>query len=240
MQGKNSLLWFNCIPTEEIKMEQSCLFTGVEGAEEAQKAYEALKTPDKRIHFEVPTYIKFYSIYQYDGLKFREMLNAWLETPEGENRTLETLQKKQNEILDACYKRDESGNKLRDSDEKHIFRYCELNYEPKNDGDKNRARFRKAGIHERLYQVLQQRGVISLLNIQERVGHTIAPNSIELRCYERRGLMIHPDEKQVEIKNTWDLPLGTRIKIHLTLLRLLNNGYEIEDAIKIALQSRED
>ena len=53
-------------------------------------------------------------------------------------------------------------------------------------------------------------------------------------------LAVRNAKKQVEIKNTWDLPLGTRIKIHLTLLRLLNNGYEIEDAIKIALQSKED
>jgi hypothetical protein len=74
----------------------------------------------------VPNYLNFYSLYQYDRNKFRELLRDWLKTDEGKNRTLETLQAKQNEILEECYIRDKYGNKLRDSDEKHIFRYQTL------------------------------------------------------------------------------------------------------------------
>lgn len=80
----------------------------------------------KRIRYDVPNYLNFYSLYQYDRNKFRELLRKWLKTDEGKNRTLKTLQAKQDEILEQCYIRDENGNKLRDSDEKHIFRYRTL------------------------------------------------------------------------------------------------------------------
>lgn len=102
------------------------LFTGVEGFEEHEKAYLSIKP--KRIHYDTPTYLKFYTIYQYDRIKFRELMNAWLETEEGkdENRTLFILDKKQKEILEICYIRDKEGEKLRDCDENHIFRYKTL------------------------------------------------------------------------------------------------------------------
>lgn len=77
----------------------------------------------KRIRYDVPNYLNFYSLYQYDRDKFRQLLREWLKTDEGKNRTLETLQAKQDEILEQCYIRDENGHKLRDSDEKHIYRY---------------------------------------------------------------------------------------------------------------------
>lgn len=80
----------------------------------------------KRIRYKIPTYIKFYSIYQYDRLMFRELLNEWLRSKEGINRTPETLKKEQRRILDICYVRDEKGKPLRDCDEKHIYRYATL------------------------------------------------------------------------------------------------------------------
>lgn len=80
----------------------------------------------KRIRYDVPNYLNFYSLYQYDRDKFRELLREWLQTDEGKNRTLETLQAKQDEILEECFIRDMRGNKLKDSDEKHIYRYRTL------------------------------------------------------------------------------------------------------------------
>ena len=100
---------------------------------------EAEKVEDNtRIRYEIPTYIKFYTLYQYDREKFTKLLKIWLETDEGKNRTLKTLEAKQNEILELCYTRDNNGNKLRDSDEQYvkwikpltkihqlIYNYCE-------------------------------------------------------------------------------------------------------------------
>jgi hypothetical protein len=80
----------------------------------------------KRIRYKVPKCLNFYTLYQYDRNKFRELLREWLKTPDGMNRTLETLEKKQNEILEECFILDEHGNKLRDSDQTHIYRYQTL------------------------------------------------------------------------------------------------------------------
>lgn len=182
-------------------------------AEEKKRIIEE----SKRVHYEVPTYEKFYSIYRYDDAKFRELLNKWLLTEEGENRTYKSLREKQEEILEECYIRDEFGRK-KDGDEKHIFRYSALNYEPKYNAKDYRA---KAGLYQRIYEELQYRKLISLLTVQERTGHTYAPAYVETKCYEFDNLMIHPDEKQAEIKGTWQLPLGQRVKIHLRLLRFL-------------------
>lgn len=94
--------------------------------EEKQQLAEQLKYPTKRIRYAVPNYLNFYTLYQYDRTKFRELLREWLKTPDGINRTVETLQAKQDEILELCFIRDENGNKLRDSDERHIYRYYTL------------------------------------------------------------------------------------------------------------------
>ena len=80
----------------------------------------------KRIRYDVPKRLNFYTLYQYDRDKFRKLLEEWLKTDEGKNRTLETLRAKQDEILEQCFIRDENDHKLRDSDEKHIYRYITL------------------------------------------------------------------------------------------------------------------
>ena len=70
----------------------------------------------KRVRYKVPTYKKFYSIWQYDRLKFRELLNEYLKNK------LSSPFKNQWDILDVCYIRDGNGKKMRDCDEAHIFR----------------------------------------------------------------------------------------------------------------------
>jgi hypothetical protein len=87
-----------------------------------EKDTAEVKPPKKRIRYAVPTYIKFYSLYQYDRLLFTKLMKEWLQTPEGINRTYQDLINKQNEILEKCYKRDKDGKKLKDSDEPHIYR----------------------------------------------------------------------------------------------------------------------
>lgn len=77
---------------------------------------------DKRNRPPVPTYIKFYSVDKYDRHKFRLLLNKWLKTEEGKNRTIATLKQKQIEILRECYEFDEQGKIFKNSDEKHIYR----------------------------------------------------------------------------------------------------------------------
>lgn len=71
-----------------------------------------------------PDYIKFYTIYQYDRNKFKNILrNEVKKNPPKNDDEFKELQKK---ILEQCYIRDEKGKKKRDTDEKHIFRYMAL------------------------------------------------------------------------------------------------------------------
>lgn len=102
------------------------LFSNVQGFEELEKEYKKIREKPERIRYEIPTYEKFYSIYQYDRLKFRELMNAWLKTKEGKERTLESLRKAQEGILEQCYILDENGKRKRDCDEVHIFRISAL------------------------------------------------------------------------------------------------------------------
>ena len=167
------------------------LFTGRKGFE----VYENKKPPNKRVRYLVPTYIKFYSVFQYDREKFRKLLNEWLSTEDGQKRTYETLKKKQNEILKCCYVKDFSKRPLRDSDENHIFRIGALQK-----------------IHEKIYNL-------------------IGVDLFRVETYEKDGLLVHPDEQQAEVKDTWQMPIKDRVIIHLRLLRLLRKGLSIKEAI---------
>ena len=129
----------------------------------------ALSAVKKRIRYLVPTYIKFYTVYQYDRIKFTTLLKEWLKTDEGKNRTLKTLKQKQDEVLEKCWLRDERGNRLRDSDENHIYRVKTLH---------------------RLYELIYNRLNINVFEQFERkdLEYTFAP-----------GLTVWGEEKQAEI-----------------------------------------
>ena len=47
---------------------------------------------------------------------------------------------------------------------------------------------------------------------------------------EIHNIVFHPDEKQAEIKNSWQLPLRKRLKLHIRLLWLLND-YNIAESM---------
>lgn len=167
-----------------------------------------------RIRYEVPTYIKFYTIYQYDREKFTKLLKIWLETDEGKNRTLDTLKAKQDEILEHCYKRDENGNKLRDSDENHIFRYPTL-----------------AKIYKLIYN---QIGANPFNTFYEQDGLIVSRDVYTKEDYTYQG-KIYKGQKFVNvsasIKGTDNLPIKQRVIIHIRLLRLLRKGLSIKEAL---------
>lgn len=185
-------------------MEQRSIFDEL-GENEEQEAKEAYKSllQTGRIRYEIPTYLKFYTVFQYDRLKFRAELNKWLKTPEGINRTVATLEKKQREILENCFIRDKEGNKLRDSDEPYVL-----------------SEYRLQRIHELIYEILVSKGIISLFSIQKRLAHMMN-EKIPEKPYILKGLMIYPEEKQAEIYGSWELPLKDRILVHLKLLKKL-------------------
>ena len=167
-----------------------------------------------RIRYEVPTYIKFYSIYQYDREKFTKLLKIWLETDEGKNRTLETLKAKQSEILELCYKRDENGNKLRDSDEQYVKWVKPL-----------------TTIYELIYN---QIGANPFIDNYEQDGLRVIRDIYTEEEYEYQG-KTYKGQKFVNvsasIKGTDNLPIKQRVIIHIRLLRLLRKGLSIKEAL---------
>lgn len=150
----------------------------------------------KRIRFKVPTYKKFYSIWQYDRQKFRELLNIHLKSP------MTSPFKNQQEIIDVCYIRDKKGLKLRDCDEKHIFR---------------------AGVLQRVYEkIFDYTGVMFIEN----------PGAYEsFKVIKENGLNIYPAEGQAEIEGTWQESIEERLRLHIKLLRLLREGFSVEEAV---------
>ena len=169
---------------------------------------------NKRVRYEVPTYIKFYSLYQYDRDKFTKLLKIWLDTDEGKNRTIETLKAKQDEILELCYIRDEKGNPLKDSDERHIYRIKTL-----------------AKIYQAIYN---QIGANPFNNDYIKDGLRIVREIYTDEEYEYRG-KIYKGQKFVNetasIVNSDSWSIKKRIIIHTRLLRLLRKGLSIREAL---------
>lgn len=158
-----------------------------------------------------PDYIKFYTIYQYDRNKFKNILrNEVKKNPPKNDDEFKELQKK---ILEQCYIRDEKGKKKRDTDEKHIFRYMALEK-----------------ILESLFIKLGPRASDNVCSCFFECGAGAKDKIDEILAKHYDGdvgrspsgaleIILYPDEKQAEIKGSWKLPVSERVKIHIRLLR---------------------
>ena len=168
---------------------------------------------DPRYHFKNRTYEKFYSVKRYDREKFRRYLNYKLDGYKCIKRLTQC------EIVKLCYLKDEYGNNLYYGDEKSIFRYRSLHYEKKEDDLENGQLSlwdidlkKKQGIHEILYKKC---------DISPKNKHDII---------EIHNIVLHPDEKQAEIKNSWQLPVKKRVRLHIRLIWLLND-YNLKESM---------
>lgn len=150
--------------------------------------FKGLKIKKKRIRYKIPTYNRFYSIWQYNRDKFRYLIN---ERKHGQNSLTQA------EILEQCFIR-ENGKKLRDSDEKHIFRIGVLHR-----------------IHTEIYNKIEVD-----INTDNTLFYLILlillSRQIELKI---ENLNIFVDEEQAEIINSWLLPIKDRVKLHIDYLR---------------------
>ncbi len=150
----------------------------------------------KRVRYKTPTYKKFYSIWQYDRDKFRQYLNWQLKGYKC------VIPKTQKEIIDICYIKDNKGLKLRDCDEKHIFR---------------------AGALQRVYEkVFDYTGVMFIETSDAHESY---------KTIKKDGLNIYPCEGQAELEGTWQESIENRLKLHIKLLRLLREGFSVGEAV---------
>ena len=194
-------------------MQQICIFDGKKKFTAHKEERERIDN-SKRSRYDVPTYLKFYPLYLYDRNLFRILLAEWLET--SKRRTYLQTYEKQKEILKQCYIRDENNEPLRDCDEKYILSVKRLHHEPMF--KEPEALKNNLGIYERLYQTLQINGIIDLLTIQ---GVEKKPYDVKCGKYI---FTIYTEERQAEIKDTWQLSIKERVMIHIQALRELRKG----------------
>lgn len=176
----------------------------------ASRGYKTVRIKNK-----VPTYIKFYTLYQYDRLKFRKLLNKWLATDEGKKRTYKDLVKKQRELLEKCWVLDENNNRQRDCDEQHIYRYKTLH---------------------RILECIAQCLINNYgINTPEMFNYLF--RRTKLAVYMPQSEEQEETKPQAELLNTMLSDIKTRTILHLHLLRGLKQGLEIEEAIISAYKS---
>jgi hypothetical protein len=172
---------------------------------EQKSLFDLLKPSKRRVRYYVPTYIKFYTIYKYDRQKFRSLLNEWLKTDEGKNRTFESLKAKQDQILEKCYTKDDKGLKERDSDEVHIYRMATLEK-----------------IHEHIYNHIK----ISPFSDEERLyidGLVAYPDEMQAEIMGTSNLRLR-DRIKLHIRLLRLLRKGLSIKEALCQMKLSSIG----------------
>ena len=163
-----------------------------------------LKTGNnKRIRYNIPTYKKVYSVYQYHRNKYSSIF-----------KKIQALALKYDEsifyktspyrVLDICYKRDKHGHLQHLGDERQIFRY------------------------KALENVLKEIANYIL------IAYEIMPCPDVLNYLYKRTHLIIYDENQAELLETIGKPITIRLKTHITLLKCLHAGMEIENAVQIA------
>ena len=87
--------------------------------------------------------------------------------------------------------------------------------------DCDEAHILRIGMLQRIYEkVFYYTGIIPELE-----GDNIKP-------IDDNGLIIHPAECQAEIIGTWQKSIEERIRLHIKLLRLLREGFSVEESIE--------
>ena len=112
-------------------------------------------------------------------------------------------------ILERCWVLDENNQKKAIGDEKHIYRYS-------------------------VYEAILEKIADYII-----VNYEISTKAEVLYyLYKRTGLAVYINEeyKQAEIIKTMFRPLKERLKIHISLLRGLKKGLEIEQAVEISFR----
>lgn len=162
---------------------------------------DAIQPKKKRIRYIIPTYKKVYSVYQYNRHKYSKIF-----------KDIQKLALKYDldifnrtsayKVLDLCYCRDKQGKRKHLGDAKHIFRY----------------------------KVLQE--VLKEIADYILIAYEIIPETLEY-MYNRTHLYLaySKEYSQAELIETCNLPIKDRLQIHIELLRRLQNGAEIEQAI---------
>lgn len=81
-----------------------------------------IKQEKKRARAKYPSYVKFYTVYEYDKNKFKALLKDYFFKDSKAKKAHLLRNLNPYELLNQCYIRDSKGHKIREVDEEHIFR----------------------------------------------------------------------------------------------------------------------
>ena len=160
------------------------------------------KPKRQRVRYSIPNYKKVYSVFQYDVPEYKKIFKKIHNLAMKYDENIFRRTSAYN-VLERCYIRDEQGNKNHLGDEKHIFRY----------------------------KVLQ--AICKEIADYILIAYEILPETLEY-MYNRTHLYLaySKEYSQAEILETFDLPIKTRLQMHIALLRELQTGAEIETAVQ--------
>lgn len=197
-------------PASEIKRHKcpECLTiynewkNGRAKTEEEREKYKGI-----RAHYNIPSYKKIYTVYQYDQEKFNKI---WGRIQELSFKYGRHIYDNTNpyRVLKLCYVRDDLGGLVHLKDEKHIYRYKALHR-----------------INELIANTLREKH-----NIQ-----TTREALIDL--YKETGIIYYNDdiEPSADLEALTLKPLYIRLKVAIRLLRLLNcDDISIKEAVAYA------
>lgn len=197
-------------PASEIKRHKcpECLTiynewkNGRAKTEEEREKYKGI-----RAHYNIPSYKKIYTVYQYDQEKFNKI---WGRIQELSFKYGRHIYDNTNpyRVLKLCYVRDDLGGLVHLKDEKHIYRYKALHR-----------------INELIANTLREKH-----NIQ-----TTREALIDL--YKETGIIYYNDdiEPSADLEALTLKPLYIRLKVAIRLLRLLNcDDMSIKEAVAYA------
>lgn len=181
--------------------------------------------PSKRIRPPEPVWDKFYSVYAFNETKYHDICDAfekhkWLKLykyPELKIEELTNCTRKDKERFKKLSYVLEEGQKQHLGDEKHIYRYKTLNKVKELIANYIDYHFTEQN-HESEYYTLY---------IEKYTDDYYTHQGTQ---YKGQNFTI----TEVEINNTWQLSIKQRLLIHLKALRLLRQGYSIEEACKLA------
>ncbi len=172
------------------------------------------KTPEEKIkykgiraHYTLPAFKKIYSVYQYDITKYNSI---WKKVRDLAFKYGHDIYYRTNpyRVLKLCYVRDEEGNLVHLSDEKHIYRYKALH---------------------RICALVAQ-------TLTKKYGLDMDDRTIRYLKL-KTGIVYFPDEVEptAEHEEAMKMCLRDRVKVAIRLYRLLNmDEIEIEKASALA------
>lgn len=167
----------------------------------------------KRVRYQIPTYKKVYSVYQFDLIKYHRIFKKvqQLALKYDVNIFYRTSPYK---VLNLCYIRNKKNELQYLGDEEHIFRY------------------------KALENVLKEIGQYLIIAYEIMP----APDVLKY-LFQKTGIIVYNSHSETEIQaelfNTMHAPIKIKLAVNIALLRALKNGLEIEEATKQALKRLE-